>query len=98
LSGQADAAYGYRLRACDGGSCSAWTATKTVQVLHTPGVPGPITGPATDPDGSYAVAWTASSGAVSSYRLEERISGGTFAQIQNSLSLGKSFTAKVNNS
>ncbi|MBX3707646.1 MAG: VCBS repeat-containing protein [Pseudomonadales bacterium] len=97
FSGQSDGTYGYRVRACLQSACSAWTATKTVQVQNPPGVPGPISGPSTSSSGTYGITWTASSGTVTSYRLEERVSGGAFAQIQNSTALSKSFVGKINN-
>ncbi|MGH8597818.1 MAG: SpvB/TcaC N-terminal domain-containing protein, partial [Gammaproteobacteria bacterium] len=97
FTGKTDATYSYRVRACGPVICSAWTVTLSVQVMATPGVPGAITGPATDADGTYSIAWTGSTGNVASYKLEERITGGIFAQIQSSLALGKSFVGKINN-
>lgn len=34
------AAYGYRVRACNAGGCSAWSATKTIHVATIPATPG----------------------------------------------------------
>ncbi|MCG8435165.1 MAG: RHS repeat-associated core domain-containing protein, partial [Gammaproteobacteria bacterium] len=48
----------YRVRACDGGICSAWkTATNDVWVLRLPGEPESLTVPSTDGNGIYVVSW-----------------------------------------
>jgi len=96
FSGKSDATYHYRVRACNSLSCSAFTSTKSIQVLRTPGVPGAISGPANDTDGAYAISWASASGAVSSYQLQERVNSGSWSTIQNTSALSRSFSGKGN--
>ncbi len=85
--------YDYRVRACNQVGCSAYTAVKRVSVpLPVPGVPGAISAPSTSTTGSYTVSWGASSGSVSSYQLQERMNGGSWATVQNNTSLSRSFS------
>src|SRR5262249_9016939 len=88
--------YSYQVRACST-VCSAFTAAVGVQVALTPGVPGAITGPASDSDGAYSISWTAGTGTITSYSLEEQVNGGAFTVIQSNLSTSASFTGKTNN-
>ncbi|WP_249474657.1 RHS repeat protein [Luteimonas galliterrae] len=77
-SGLGAGSYGYRVQACNGSGCSAFSATKTTTVQFPPAMPASLTGN-TDPDpdlpGSrnFYVFWSAVSGATS-YELQE---GGT---------------------
>jgi YD repeat-containing protein len=91
-SGMGDGTYEYRVRACNALSCSGWTSTKSIQVLNTPSVPGPISGPSSNTTGSYSLDWTASTGSVSSYQLQQQKDGGSFSTIQSSLALSISIS------
>lgn len=71
--------HGYRVKACNNTGCSAYTATKTIEVIYLPppGVPGDITGPSSVPSAdnsaSYTLTWAKASGTVDDYELERRI-------------------------
>ena len=75
-TGRTPAIYMHRVRACAGsGNCGGWSLIETTKV--PPGTPM-LTVPATDADGDYAVRWTSPTGATS-YELEEKPAGGSFA-------------------
>lgn len=83
LSGRSDGAYDYRVRACNGyaWACSGWSAISAdVNVLHLPSVPGTITAPGNNTTGVITVNWSAASGQVTDYRLEEQ-NNGTWTQV-----------------
>jgi len=50
-------------------------------LVWAPDTPSAITGPTSDPDGSYSLSWGSLSGA-STYELERALNGGAWAQIQ----------------
>ncbi len=96
ISGKPDGLYAYRVRACAGvtiASCSGFSNVATVSVVLLPPVPV-ISAPASNNTGSYTVTWTPSNGA-SLYRLEERVNGGGWSEIQTT-SLSRAFTGKAN--
>lgn len=95
-SAQPAGSYGYRVKACNPVGCSAYSGTATVQAIYPPGAPT-ISAPAQSTNGSYTVSWTSVSGA-SSYRLEERVGAGAWAEIQNSTAVSKAFTGKADGS
>ncbi len=97
FSGKGDNTYSYRVRACNETGCSSYSATKSVVVLHIPGTPGSISGPATDTDGSFSVSWGTSTGSVASYKLQERINSGSWSTIQNTAATSKTFSSKPDN-
>lgn len=88
VTGLNNGTYQYRVRACNTvngyTSCSGWRYSPDVTVLKIPGVPGAISAPATDADGTFSLSWGAASGTVSSYRLEQKINSGAWSQIQSS--------------
>ena len=88
-SGLSSATYSYRVRACNAGGCSGWTATKSVTVTLPPVTPSAITGPSTDADGSFTVSWGSSSSATS-YQLQRRVDSGGWASIQNASGTSRS--------
>ncbi len=88
-SGLSSATYSYRVRACNAGGCSGWTATKSVTVTLPPVTPSAITGPSTDADGSFTVSWGSSSSATS-YQLQRRVDSGGWASIQNTSATSRS--------
>ena len=92
FSGKTNNSYQYRVNACST-VCSPYSAIKTTTVLHKPGMPGGISAPAIDNDGSFSISWSASSGVVSSYKLQQQINGsGSWTTIQNTSAQSKSFS------
>lgn len=78
VSGLGNGTYSYQIRACNPGGCSANSAPSSV-VVGLP--PGSISGP-TSNDGasSYPLSWVPSATATS-YNLQERFNGGSWATI-----------------
>ncbi len=72
-SGLGNGTYGYRAQSCTAGTCTGWSATVTVSVLHVPPEPASISLPASS-GGTVAVSWAASSTATS-YILQHAQSG-----------------------
>ncbi|MCS4309725.1 hypothetical protein M2404_004104, partial [Rheinheimera pacifica] len=94
LRSMADGSYGYRVRACNVegsfASCSSYRTSGTVVVAVTPGVPGNISGvPATSGSGSFTVSWTAASGNVDRYELEQQHNGGSWTQVYSGTALSQ---------
>ncbi len=85
VNGRTDGSYTYRVRACNEFSwaCSYYSAFSSVTgVLHKPGIPSSISGPASlDTDGSFSVNWGVSSGQVDYYQTAHRHMpiGGSFS-------------------
>ena len=96
FSGKGDADHSYRVRACNTSGCSAYTTTTTVTVLLIPGVPGASSSSdgGSSMDGAYTISWTAASGTVSTYTLEERVDAGSWTVAQNTAALSKAFSGK----
>ena len=85
-SGLGNGTWYYRLRACSAVGCSGYSGTKSVINAITPGVPASISvSPTTSYDGSHTVTWGASSGSVTTYRLERKIDSGSYSQIYSGL-------------
>ncbi len=95
-SGLANGTYGYRVRACNSGGCSGYAATQTTTVLLVPGVPGAISTPSSSVSGDYTVSWTAASGTVTSYTLQEQVDGGSWISIQSNSALSRVITDNLN--
>jgi hypothetical protein len=51
-----DGTYYYKVRSCSVNECSAFTTTSSVVVIKTPGVPGSISGPSSEPTTGHI--WT----------------------------------------
>ncbi|WP_083491953.1 hypothetical protein [Stenotrophomonas chelatiphaga] len=79
ISGKGNGTYGYRVQACNGGGCSAWSAEKITTVLLVPGAAA-VTTPATSNSGAWTVSWAAVTTATS-YQLEERINSGAWTNV-----------------
>ncbi|MGS2724925.1 RHS repeat-associated core domain-containing protein [Porticoccus sp. GXU_MW_L64] len=60
-----------------------------VTVAPPPPVPGALTVPSGDSDGSYTVSWGSSSGATS-YSLQRRLNGGSWVTLQNNSATSRS--------
>ncbi len=71
------------------------TLTFTWTVVTPPPVPGRPTGPDTDTDGAYAIAWSSTNGAVR-YELQESFNGGAWTSVPTTgTATTKSFTGKA---
>lgn len=74
LTGKNNGTYYYRVRACNGTVCSAYTTgtNGVVVIIPLPSMPSNITVPATS-TGTHAVSWGAATGTVTHYELQEAI-------------------------
>lgn len=94
ISGKATGSWGYRVRACNGGGCGAYSAIATVAVTLPPaGVPT-LTVPATGPNGSYPVSWTAVA-AATKYQLQERLGTGSWSTVHDAAGISKAISGKA---
>jgi hypothetical protein len=72
LTGRGNGTYYYRVRGCNGASCSGYrTGANSLVVTLPPGTPASISVPATDNDGSVTISWGAASGTLTAYELYE---------------------------
>ena len=91
--------YYYQVRACNGASCSAFTAgTPNIVVSVPPVAPSTITVPATNNTGAFTVTWSAVSGTVTAYELWEATNSSFTGETRVYNSTGTSFgvTGKAN--
>lgn len=96
VSGLANGNYIFQVEACNTYGCSAWTAgSATLIVTHPPTVAPTVSVPTNSVNGSYTVSWTAVSTATS-YTLQERINGGSWATIQTGSATNKAISGKSN--
>lgn len=79
ISGKADGTYGYRVQACNAGSCGSWSGTANVSVLLPPPAPASISVPGTS-SGPVAISWAAASTATS-YVLQRAVNGGAWSAL-----------------
>ncbi len=93
-AGQAVAIYDYRVKACNDGGCTDYSAVTTVQVLLPPAGTPVVTVPATSNTGNYAVTWTTAPTA-DSYDLQE-YDDGTWTTIQSSSATSRNITGNAN--
>jgi RHS repeat-associated protein len=93
VSGKTPGSWEYRVRAESAAGTSSYSGTKSVTV-SAPATPGTPSGPGTDYDGAFTISWSSVTGAAT-YRLEERISSGTWSVIQNTSSLSKAVSGKT---
>jgi len=85
--------YDYRVRACNGSNCSAFTATKSVSVsVSSSGSSGFVTLPSSSTTGNYTVSWPANAGDIS-YTLKEKVGNGAWTSVSTSGN-SKSYTGK----
>ncbi|HEY7641620.1 MAG TPA: fibronectin type III domain-containing protein [Steroidobacteraceae bacterium] len=90
LNGRATGTYYYRVRGCNGPSCSAYrTGGNSMVVTLTPNTPGSVINPAFINVGNYTVTWTAPGGIVpvTRYELFERVGLGSDTLIYSGLNL-----------
>jgi len=95
--------YHYRARACNSVGCGSFTATSTVSIEKTPGSTGAIGAGSLshieanqDNNGAYSVSWSAGSGLITSYRLQENVNGGGYTTVQQTSSRSRSLSGKSN--
>lgn len=79
LSGRATGTYSFRVRACNAGGCSAYSASGAVSVLLVPQSAPTLTVPGSGP-GAYTVSWSTVATA-SRYTLQQRVDGGGWAAV-----------------
>jgi hypothetical protein len=66
-----DGTYYYRVRACNGTNCSAYTSGSGIVVTFPPGPPGGISFPSVAiANSSYTISWGGASGTVARYEVE----------------------------
>ncbi len=97
ITGRQNGTYVYRVSACNSYGCSAYsssTSTTTVSLVVL-NVPGPISGPSTSNTGNYTLSWTAASGNVVRYILQERVNSGAWNQIVNANVLSHALSGKA---
>ncbi|MCU8075777.1 HNH endonuclease [Shewanella sp. SM29] len=72
--------YYYRINACKGSFCSAYSPSILVgspSAPTTPTIPTSISAPATNATGAFSVSWSSVSGATR-YELQQRVNGGAW--------------------
>ncbi|MDF4025694.1 hypothetical protein P3W24_12025 [Luteibacter sp. PPL201] len=74
--------YAYRVQACNGSGCSAFTNSNTVTITLPPTAAPTTSGSGTTNTGAYSVAWSSVPGA-STYNLTESANGGAWTTVQN---------------
>ncbi|GAB3339290.1 hypothetical protein GCM10027359_16390 [Marilutibacter aestuarii] len=97
MSGLTNGSYEYRVRACNDGGCSSYSATRTTVVTFPPASPPTVNAPATDNNGAYAVTWTSVSTATR-YELDQRKDAGSWSTIHNAAGTSKSVSGLTNGS
>lgn len=85
--------YAYRVRACNSVGCGPVSAVATTQALYPPALVPGLSSPAQNLTGSYVVSW-GSAAAAATYRLEESINNGAWAQVQETASRSTAFIDK----
>lgn len=88
-SGVAEGTYRYGVQSCSTNLCSAYSYSNAVNVVLKPTMPGSISVPSTDYNGSYSISWSASSRATK-YMLQERKNSGSWGTLSSSIT-GTSF-------
>jgi YD repeat-containing protein len=99
LTARPDASYYYRVRGCDATGCGPRRAGDNAVIVkrpEAPSVPSGITIPTGDIDGSYTISWTASTGTVTAYELEEALGSGSFANIYSGTSTSSALSGRSN--
>jgi YD repeat-containing protein len=97
ISGKGNGSYYYRVRACNGSTCSGYRtgANATVVTLAVPAAPASITGPSMNTTGNYSISWASSTGATR-YELWESVFGSSFSKVHDGTATSKSFSNKPN--
>ncbi|AWV08083.1 wall associated protein [Lysobacter maris] len=95
VSGLSNGSYDYRVRACNVGGCSAYSAIDTTVVLLPPAGTPTVTAPSSDNNGAFTVSWTSVSTAAD-YRLEQRKDSGSWSQIYSGTATSKAVSGLAN--
>ncbi|MCU1046499.1 RHS repeat protein [Stenotrophomonas maltophilia] len=90
INGRGNGSYSFRVRACNGGGCTGYSASTTTTVLLPPQSAPNLSVPVTAP-GAYTVSWSMVSGATSS-SLQQNINGGGWAGAGSHTGTGASFS------
>lgn len=90
VTGKANGAYAYFVKACAETQCSATSSVLQVTVLHPPAAPASLSAPATS-SGSLAVSWS-SAGTATSYTLQRQIDGGSWSTVYSGAAISYSTT------
>lgn len=99
FTGKSNGNYFYRVRACNGPSCSAYrTGANAVAVTLPPSVPGAVSVPDYNNTGSYTVSWGASTGNVTAYEVLESVAFGGEGPIYSGTATSIALTGKVDGS
>ena len=88
----------YQVQACNSSGCSAFRLVSggTSVTIPPSSAPG-LSVPASSNSGSYAVSWSAVTGAAT-YTLQQRLNGGAWSTVQASSATSESFSGKGNGS
>jgi YD repeat-containing protein len=93
LSGRTSGTYYYRVRACNGSSCSDYrTGANGITVSVIPATPSSISGPSQS-FGNFSINWSSSAGATR-YELWESNFGSAYSKVYDGSNTFKSFTNK----
>ena len=88
--------YSYRVQACNGSGCSAWSVAATINVVPPPPSSAPaLSAPGNNGTGGYTVSLGAVGGATS-YILQEQVNGGGWSTVQSSASTSWSTSGRGN--
>ena len=79
-TGRSDGRYGYQVSSCNRLGCSAYSPTETVDVARDLAPPVSVDAPAGATDGQFSVSWSAVSGSVSQYQLDEQLGSGSWSR------------------
>jgi len=80
LTSRSNGSYSYRVRACNASGCSGYrTGSNSLTLMLKPNVPS-VSGATTSDDGQVSFSWAADSKA-SSYDIDRRVSGGSWARL-----------------
>jgi YD repeat-containing protein len=94
ISGKSNGTYYYRVRACNGGSCSGYrSGGNATTVTLVPAPPASVSGPSQVNGGSYSITWSSSTGATR-YELWESYFGGSFSKVYDGSNTFKGFNNK----
>ncbi|MDB9953032.1 fibronectin type III domain-containing protein, partial [Porticoccaceae bacterium] len=94
FSGKNSATYYYRVRACNGGSCSGFTSTKTVTVTASYLVSASTSSTSS---GNFSLSWTVP-GSFTTYQVEQSLNGGSWGIVASTGSPSHSFSNKPDGS
>ncbi|MBY6212820.1 hypothetical protein KUV95_14780 [Microbulbifer agarilyticus] len=94
VSGLADGAYAFRVRAQNLVSShiqsGSFRTSGTATVANKPATPSSISGvPATNTSGGFTISWTAVAAPADKYRLQQQKDGGSWVEIYNGTGLSK---------